>query len=136
MEPRRTDVRRCGGECDLLRPCRGCLACSAFASPRLRRGLLSNAPAGAACAESFQDLRRSRTCRFEVEDLASLTCLTRSALWGAVGMLLSVPLTMTVKIALESHEDTHWIAVLLGSEAEAKASKAAKTAPAESAEAG
>ena len=56
--------------------------------------------------------------------------------WGAVGMLLSVPLTMTVKIALESHEDTHWIAVLLGPEAEAKASKAAKTARAESAEAG
>ena len=37
-------------------------------------------------------------------------------LWGAVGMLLSVPLTMTLKIALESRPDTRWIAVLLGSE--------------------
>jgi hypothetical protein len=29
-------------------------------------------------------------------------------------MLLSVPLTMTAKIALEADEDTRWIAVLLG----------------------
>jgi predicted PurR-regulated permease PerM len=33
---------------------------------------------------------------------------------GPVGMLLSVPLTMTAKIALESKDDTAWIAVLLG----------------------
>jgi AI-2 transport protein TqsA len=32
---------------------------------------------------------------------------------GAWGMLLAVPLTMTVKIALESSEDTRWIAVLM-----------------------
>ena len=35
-------------------------------------------------------------------------------LLGPVGMLLSVPLTMTVKIALESVEQTRWAAVLLG----------------------
>ncbi|MDD4456396.1 MAG: AI-2E family transporter [Syntrophotalea acetylenica] len=35
-------------------------------------------------------------------------------LLGPVGMLLSVPLTITAKIALDSHEDTRWVAVLLG----------------------
>lgn len=34
--------------------------------------------------------------------------------WGPVGMLLSVPLTMIVKIALENTEDLRWMAVLLG----------------------
>jgi len=33
---------------------------------------------------------------------------------GPVGMLLSVPLTMTVKIAFESYESGRWLAVLLG----------------------
>jgi predicted PurR-regulated permease PerM len=35
---------------------------------------------------------------------------------GPVGMLLSVPLTMTLKIALDSHDDTRWLAILLGPE--------------------
>jgi AI-2 transport protein TqsA len=34
--------------------------------------------------------------------------------FGTMGMLLSVPLTMTIKIALESHPDSRWVAVLLG----------------------
>ena len=33
---------------------------------------------------------------------------------GPVGMLLSVPLTVTLRIALENQPNTHWIAVLLG----------------------
>ena len=37
--------------------------------------------------------------------------------WGPVGMLLSVPMTMVVKIALESSPSTHWISILLDSEA-------------------
>ncbi|MFT4940163.1 MAG: AI-2 transport protein TqsA [Paraglaciecola sp.] len=39
-------------------------------------------------------------------------------LLGTVGMLLSVPLTMIVKIALESSQDTRWLALLLASETE------------------
>jgi AI-2 transport protein TqsA len=34
---------------------------------------------------------------------------------GPVGMFLSVPLTMTVKIALGANEGTRWVAVFLGS---------------------
>jgi predicted PurR-regulated permease PerM len=33
---------------------------------------------------------------------------------GPVGMLLSVPLTITAKIALDSREETRWLAVLIG----------------------
>jgi hypothetical protein len=34
-------------------------------------------------------------------------------------MLLSVPLTMTLKLALESDERSRWIAILIGSERDA-----------------
>jgi predicted PurR-regulated permease PerM len=37
---------------------------------------------------------------------------------GAAGMLLSVPLTIAVKIALETDPSTRWIALLLGSESD------------------
>ncbi|MFQ5548730.1 MAG: AI-2E family transporter [Woeseia sp.] len=39
--------------------------------------------------------------------------------FGPVGMLLSVPLTMALKMALESDERTRWIALFLGSERDA-----------------
>ncbi len=37
-------------------------------------------------------------------------------IWGPVGMLLSVPMTMIIKIALESHPSTHAFSILLDSE--------------------
>ena len=52
-------------------------------------------------------------------NLSALVVFLSLVFWGwvlgPVGMLLSVPLTMTVKIALESVEDTRWLGVMLGS---------------------
>lgn len=42
-------------------------------------------------------------------------------LLGTVGMLLSVPLTMVVKIALESRSESRWLAILLSSASDKKA---------------
>ena len=39
---------------------------------------------------------------------------------GIVGMFLSVPLTMAIKIILDQNKKTKWIAVLLGTEDDAK----------------
>jgi AI-2 transport protein TqsA len=39
---------------------------------------------------------------------------------GTVGMFLSVPITMTIKIIMEQNEKTRWLAILLGTPAEAK----------------
>lgn len=51
--------------------------------------------------------------------LSPLVILVSMIFWGwvlgPVGMLLSVPLTMTAKIALESGDETRWIALLMGS---------------------
>ncbi len=52
--------------------------------------------------------------------------------WGPVGMLLSVPMTMVVKIALESNPSTRWISILLDSEAsvtQSLANQAQETQP-------
>lgn len=52
--------------------------------------------------------------------LSTLVVFVSLVFWGwilgPIGMFLSVPLTMTVKIALENDEKSRWLAVLLGSE--------------------
>ena len=40
--------------------------------------------------------------------------------FGPVGMILSVPLTMALKMALESDETTQWLAIIMGSEDDAQ----------------
>ena len=51
--------------------------------------------------------------------LSPLVVMLSLVFWGwvlgPIGMVLSVVLTVTVKIVLESADETRWIAVLLGS---------------------
>jgi predicted PurR-regulated permease PerM len=45
-----------------------------------------------------------------------LSLIVWGSLLGPIGMVLCIPLTMTLKFACESSEDTRWIAMLLGRE--------------------
>jgi AI-2 transport protein TqsA len=55
--------------------------------------------------------------------LSALVVLIAVIFWGwilgPVGLILSVPITVTLKIFLESYEGSRWLATLLGSEEEA-----------------
>lgn len=57
--------------------------------------------------------------------LSTLVVFVSLVFWGwvlgPVGMFLSVPLTMTLKLAMENDQRTRWMAILLGSEAAAEA---------------
>jgi predicted PurR-regulated permease PerM len=51
-------------------------------------------------------------------NLSPLVVFVSLVFWGwilgPVGMLLSIPLTIIVKIALAANKDTQWISVMLG----------------------
>ena len=48
--------------------------------------------------------------------------------WGPVGMLISVPLTVVCKLFMEQNEQTRWLAILLGPGSEVRAVVSQRTA--------
>ncbi len=43
-----------------------------------------------------------------------LSLVFRGRILGLVGMILSVPLTITAKLALDANAETRWMAILFG----------------------
>lgn len=65
--------------------------------------------------------------------LSSLVVFVSLVFWGwllgPVGMVLSVPLTMILRIALDVRDETRWLAVLLGPEVDKQIIKSAAESP-------
>ncbi|WP_280540263.1 AI-2E family transporter [Chromohalobacter sp. 11-W] len=61
--------------------------------------------------------------------VAFLSLVVWGWIFGPVGMLLSVPLTMTLKIALDSHPETRWLAKLLSPSERARRRRAEMRSP-------
>ena len=107
-----------------------CVSCSPAAVPAVLLALVQLGP-GAASATAigfaginviFGNLIEPRLMGYGV-GISPLIVFVGLVFWGwvfgPVGMLLSVPLTMTLKMALESDTRTRWVAILIGSERDA-----------------
>ena len=51
--------------------------------------------------------------------------------WGPVGMLISVPLTVVCKLFLEQNDQTRWLAILLGPGSEVREAVSRRVTPVE-----
>ena len=73
---------------------------------------------GYVCVNTVIGLLEPRLMAGGVGGLSALVVFLSLIFWGWIlgpmGAVLSVPLTTIVKIALESHEDSHWVATMLG----------------------
>jgi predicted PurR-regulated permease PerM len=74
---------------------------------------------GYVCINTAIGILEPRLMAGGVGGLSALVVFLSLIFWGwvlgPVGAVLSVPLTTLVKIALESHEDSRWVATMLGS---------------------
>ena len=74
---------------------------------------------GYVCVNTVIAILEPRLMAGGIGGLSALVVFLSLIFWGwvlgPIGAVLSVPLTTIVKIALESHEDSRWVATMLGS---------------------
>jgi AI-2 transport protein TqsA len=105
----------------------------ALVQPELGPGAVTLTIAGfAAINVAFGNIIEPRLMGYGV-GISPLVVFVGLIFWGfvfgPVGMLLSVPLTMTLKLALESDERTRWVAIFLGSERDAQHALKSRAVP-------